>query len=91
MSHDIQELRRLAEAAKATNGNYSDLAWQDFDYAASPSTILALIEENERLAEAVKRLLLEFDFLIEAGELPDIWDDMIFEQARAALKETTDV
>jgi len=41
--------------------------------------------ENERLRESLKRLLLEFDFLIEDGYLADIRNDVIFDEARAAL------
>lgn len=42
--------------------------------------------ENERLREALTRMLEEFDFLIEEGFLPDIREDIIFEEARAALE-----
>lgn len=32
-----------------------------------------------------ENMLLEFDFMIEAGIIPDIRDDFIFVEARAAL------
>ena len=48
----------------------------------------ALLDEVEGLRAALSRLLLEFDFLIEEGTLPDIRDDMIFVAARTALGET---
>ena len=38
------------------------------------------------LEDSLKRLLLEFDFIIEAKMLPDIRDDFIFHAARDALK-----
>ena len=38
---------------------------------------------------ALKRMLLEFDFIVEAGNLPDIRNDMIFDEARAALTKDT--
>jgi hypothetical protein len=50
--------------------------------------IMDAANEIEALRAALSRLLLEFDFLIEAGTLPDIRDDMIFVAARAALGET---
>lgn len=43
------------------------------------------MSEIERLRKALTRLLLEFDFLIEGGHLPDIRNDVIFDEARAAL------
>ena len=39
----------------------------------------------EKLEAALRRLLLEFDFLIEGGHLPDIRNDIIFDDARTAL------
>ena len=54
MTPDIQELKRLAEAAKkVTLQSPDDRALYDFDRAASPSTILALIEENERMKQGL--------------------------------------
>ena len=51
MTLDIQELKRLAEAADGVSGHSyeSHKALARYSAAASPSTILALIEENERL------------------------------------------
>jgi hypothetical protein len=51
--------------------------------------LVELLAENARLREALKRMLLEFDFLVEAGNLPDIRNDMIFDEARAALTKDT--
>jgi hypothetical protein len=48
-----------------------------------------LLERVKRLEAAMKRMLLEFDFLVEAGNLPDIRNDMIFDEARAALTKDT--
>ena len=47
-----------------------------------------LREENARLRAALKRMLLEFDFMVECGVIPDVRNDVIFEDAAAALKET---
>lgn len=57
MTPDIQELKRLAEKAEETK-DWND-AWlakcalNDMYEVATPDTILALIEENERLREAL--------------------------------------
>lgn len=37
------------------------------------------------LHESLKRLLLEFDFLVEGGNIPDVRNDVIFVQARNAI------
>ncbi len=37
------------------------------------------------LEEGLKRMLQEFDFLVEGGSLPDIRNDIIFDAARALL------
>lgn len=140
MSPDIQELKRLAEAATAGNldtvpnppteyggkdeegcfvcpqcdgeGAVDAVTYTNFDgvamgvqffgigdafqryeayfRAASPSTILALIEENKRLAKLI-RVLLENepdDLVADGGHtVLQLWRH----DARAALKETTDV
>lgn len=39
----------------------------------------------ERLRAALKRMLLEFDFMVENGVIPDVRNDIIFVYARAAL------
>jgi hypothetical protein len=39
----------------------------------------------DKLMASLQRLLLEFDFLIEGGYLPDVRNDVIFDAARAAL------
>lgn len=61
MSPDIQELKRLAEAAKkVTLQSPDDRALYDFDRATTPDTILALIE----IAEAAQELVSAVDDLI---------------------------
>jgi hypothetical protein len=61
---------------------------KDFDIAQAE--LIELRKRVQELEEALRRMLLEFDFLVEAGELPDIRDDLIFDAARAALaKEKT--
>jgi len=49
-----------------------------------------LADRIEELEAALRRMLLEFDFLIESGHLPDIRRDIIFEDARVALREKKD-
>ena len=39
----------------------------------------------DELMASLQRLLLEFDFIIEGGYLPDVRNDVIFDAARAAL------
>jgi chromosome segregation ATPase len=46
--------------------------------------------EIERLRAALERMLLEFDFMVEAGIISDVRDDIIFVEARAALTKETD-
>jgi hypothetical protein len=48
---------------------------------------VAAADRIEKLESALRRLLLEFDFLIEGGHLPDIRNDIIFDDARAALEQ----
>lgn len=62
MTPEIQELKRLAEAAKkVTLQSPDDRALYDFDRATTPDTILALIEIAEA-AEAVNRQFAWGDF-----------------------------
>jgi hypothetical protein len=56
---------------------------------AAVNALPELVERVKRLEAAMKRMLLEFDFLVEAGNLPDIRNDMIFDEARAALTKDT--
>ena len=49
--------------------------------------LLIAADRIEELEAALRRLLLEFDFLIEGGHLPDIRNDIIFDDARTALGE----
>ena len=44
------------------------------------------VGELERLRAALKRMLLEFDFMIEANMIADVRNDVIFVEARAALQ-----
>jgi hypothetical protein len=54
MTIDIAGLKRLAEAVKGTcDHQYNAEAWTKFRYAASPSAVLALIAEVERLRAEV--------------------------------------
>lgn len=49
---DHSELKRLAErviAIEATQDELIQLAWDEFEAAANPAAVLALIAENERL------------------------------------------
>jgi hypothetical protein len=39
----------------------------------------------ERLQAALERMLLEFDFMVEGEIIPDVRNDVIFVEARAAL------
>lgn len=49
---------------------------------------MSLIRKQEAriaaLEAALNRLLLEFDFMVERGVIPDIRNDIIFVEARAA-------
>jgi len=49
-----------------------------------------LDDRIEELEAALRRMLIEFDFLIESGHLPDIRRDIIFDDARVALREKKD-
>lgn len=62
--------------------NVSNLE-RHLDHAAN-----LLEKENaraERIEKALKRFLLEFDFMIEARIIPDVRNDIIFVEAREAL------
>jgi hypothetical protein len=37
------------------------------------------------LLKGLERMLLEFDFMVEQGVIPDVRNDIIFVQARAAV------
>ena len=50
-------------------------------------TITRLRAEIERLRAALERMLLEFDFMVEGGVIPDVRNDIIFVEARAALQQ----
>jgi hypothetical protein len=53
------------------------LTWSQDDLAAA--------EPAPDLLACLKRLLLEFDFLVEGGHLPDVRNDVIFDDARKAV------
>lgn len=58
MTPNIQELKRLAQKAEDAKDLHdawlAQCALSDMCEVATPSTILALIEENERLTKALK-------------------------------------
>ena len=41
----------------------------------------------KRISASLQRLLEEFDFMVESGLIPDVRNDVIFAEARAALAE----
>lgn len=70
MTPEIQELKRLAEAAKRRPLNaYREASIEavNFYRAASPSTILALIEENERQQELLENCHQFFGQMYQHG------------------------
>lgn len=86
MTPDIQELKRLAEAAKKITPQITrSYLWNDYMRAASPDTILALIEENERLRGHIGVLLdNEPDELAADGGVTvlDVWRKEAVERFR---------
>ena len=40
----------------------------------------------KKMAEALKRVLLDIDFMVEMGVIPDVRDDIIYASARKALE-----
>ena len=48
---------------------------------------LEAADEITRLRAALERMLLEFDFMVEGGVIPDVRNDIIFVEARAALQQ----
>ena len=99
MTPDIQKLKARAEALEghvltlANTRMHLDMSqWSEISNAVldARSTILALIEENERLAKLI-RVLIENepnDIVADGGHT--VLDEWRY-RARAALKETTDV
>ena len=75
MTNDLVKLLRY--------GWTEDGICEDFD----EDVLLIAADRIEQLEAALRRLLLEFDFLIEGGHLPDIRNDIIFDDARTALGE----
>ena len=45
----------------------------------------AALADVEKLRAALGRMLLEFDFMVEREVIPDVRNDIIFVEARAAL------
>ena len=45
-------------------------------------------EREQALEVSLRRLLMEFDFMVERGVIPDVRDDIIFVQAREALQKS---
>lgn len=91
MNNPVVTDEMLDDAIRAYNRAYctKDQVWDD----AMRAAITAALEasgELERLRAALSRMLLEFDFMIEAGLIPDTRGDVIFVDARAALKGWTE-
>jgi len=60
----------------------------EYQYLQINAIILYKVKNRiEELEAALRRMLIEFDFLIESGHLPDIRRDIIFDDARAALEK----
>jgi hypothetical protein len=60
----------------------------DMAYAmrnAAKDKIKALAEESAQLREALENVLLDIDFMVDRGIIPDVRNDMIYIAARAAL------
>ena len=58
--------------------NETDIEYVRSDIAAAPELLASL-----------QRLLLEFDFMVEGGHIPDVRNDVIFDAARAAIAKGT--
>lgn len=58
-----------------------NLAYPEWDDSAQ---FYGQVAAKDVLA-SLERLLLEFDFLVESGDLPDVRNDVIFEEARKAV------
>lgn len=50
-----------------------------------------MTDREKALETSLRRLLVEFDFMVERGVIPDTRDDMIFAQAREALQIPTGI
>ena len=84
MTPDIQELKRLAEAAHGVSGHSYEAhkAQADYSAASRPSTILALIEIAEA-AQDIWHLTLLFESSVRQMEGVDSAN---YEKTRAAIK-----
>jgi seryl-tRNA synthetase len=92
MSDIVERLR-----AEATDNRRYEVSGTLATEAADEITRLtAEVEQNaidleeyrrdvERLRAALGRMLLEFDFMVEREVIPDVRNDIIFVEARAAL------
>jgi hypothetical protein len=57
----------------------------DQPFEAEQQANARLIAAAPELLAALLRLLLEFDFMVEGGHIPDVRNDVIFDAARAAI------
>lgn len=57
-----------------------------FGTATLASEVAALRAENAKLRHSLTRVLLDIAFMIERGVAPDVSNDFIYVEARAALK-----
>ena len=73
----------LAEVAAEKDKEIARYRLRELDFIDRADAAKA---EVARLKEALKRLLLEFDFMVEQNIIPDVRADIIFEEARAALQ-----
>ena len=88
---DTDERARFGEWWTGRYGPYSIRAeWADTPTDAAWMAWRAQAEENALLRAALERMLLEFDFMVERGVIPDVRNDIIFVEARAALAQGGD-
>jgi len=75
----------VTDDLKRAATNLRSEGWDD-----EAAAVDAAADRIEELEAALRRMLIEFDFLIESGNLPDIRRDIIFDDARVALREKKD-
>ena len=75
----------MSDDLKRAATNLRSEGWDD-----EAAAVDAAADRIEELEAALRRMLIEFDFLIESGHLPDIRRDIIFDDARFALMEKKD-
>jgi len=85
---DIVEHVRLSDTPTATDPRrrYTEAQLEQAIRLAKAEAA----DENERLRAALERMLLEFDFMVERGVIPDVRNDIIFVESRAALAQGGD-